>query len=134
MLVLKPIDTAQATYFRCVKHKFTDYLVALNTAFGVEAYVVSLNYDLNLGVINGNITLPLAKRGEGAKTNIRVFSATTINPDINQIFLDGGAEYNTEQWGVFLNDVYTTGGVELEIYRGNIFVTSQTNLDKYKLL
>lgn len=134
MLVLKPIDTAQSVFFSCVEHTFTDYLVALNTAFGVEAYVVSLSYNEGLGVIDGDITLPLASKGEGDKTNIRVFSATTTNPDIEQIRIDGGATYTTEQWGLFLNDVYVAGGVELEIYRGNIFVTNQTDLDKYKML
>ena len=133
MLILKPVDTAQAIYTRVKPHELTVYLVAINNAFGVDLYVVSLTYDKDEGVINGTITLPLASKPEADKKNFRIFSADGNNATIEQIRVSGGTSYNMETWGEVLNTLFTDGGIELEIFRGSTLVTSQTDLDKFKL-
>lgn len=133
MLILKPVDTAQPIYTRVKPHEFTDYLVAINNAFGVDVYVVALTYDQDEGVINGTITLPLSTKPDADKKNFRIFSATTSNATIAQILADGGQAYDMETWGTVLNTLFTDGGIELEIFRGSTLVTSQTDLDKFAL-
>ena len=133
MLILKPVDTPQKIYTRVKPHSFTDYLVAIDTAFEVDVYVVELTYMIDEGVIDGEITLPLSTRPEADKKNLRIFSATTSNATIAQILSDGGASYDMETWGEVLNTLATDGGIELEIFRGSVLITSQTDLDKFAL-
>ena len=133
MLILKPVDTAQAIYTSVRSHDFTEYLVVIDTAFGVTAYVVELTYDQDAGAIDGTIILPLSSRPEADKKNIRIFSADGNNATIEAIRISGGTSYDVETWGEVLNTLVTDGGIELEIFRGSTLITSQTDLDKFAL-
>ena len=131
MIILKPTDLAQPIFFRCVEHEETSLLVSINTAFGTTLTVTSCDYID--GAINGNIVLPFASIGEATKKDIRFFSCDASSQSIIDIASDPQKEYSMTEWGDLLSELDTEGAIEKEIFRGSFLVTSQTNLDKFKL-
>ena len=134
MLILTPSDSAQLIETRCRPHTFTEYLFVLdnsNSVDGVKAFVSDTISYID-GRLDGSVVLALASLNE-EKFNFRIISATTTNATIATILADGGATYTAQEWIDELGQLLLDGGIEKEVYRGSILVTSQTDIDKYKL-
>ena len=131
MIILQPTDDAQNVYFRCAKHTQPAQLVVLNTAFGVVLYVTAAPYID--GSIDGDITLPFNDKTEGTKKDIRFFSADPQSQEITDLVQNGPKEYSIEEWSTWLALADENLAIEKEIFRGSVLITSQTNLDKFKL-
>ena len=132
MVIVQPIDTPQSYVSRSRPHNKLNYLFLVETQFQIVNVSFQSEICYKNGLLLGSITLPISGKS-GEETNFRVFDCNETDANIAAIKAAGNIKYELAQWDDLFINLVEDGAVGVECFRGSLLITSQTELDKYRL-